>query len=120
MQLLESELAEPRPLPLTDVLGKSLTIRGYVVLEITTDPQRLERMVHHVMAQRSGVWSSLASWSRPIWALAAAAALAGIFLLGSAQRQQRVVVAVGFHLTGIVGATRGVVPPGKVPPRVHR
>ena len=43
MQLLESELAEPTPLPLTDVLGKSLTIRGYVVLEITTDPQRLER-----------------------------------------------------------------------------
>ena len=43
MQLLESELAEPTPLTLTDVLGKSSTIRGYVVLEITTDPQRLER-----------------------------------------------------------------------------
>ncbi|MGH8755324.1 MAG: zinc-dependent alcohol dehydrogenase family protein [Burkholderiales bacterium] len=34
---------EPTPLPLMDVLGKSLTIRGYVLFEITGDPQRLER-----------------------------------------------------------------------------
>jgi len=34
---------EPTPLPLYEVLGKSLTIRGYVMLEITQDPQRLER-----------------------------------------------------------------------------
>jgi NADPH:quinone reductase-like Zn-dependent oxidoreductase len=34
---------EPTPLRLIDVLGKSLTIRGYVLLEITKDPQRLER-----------------------------------------------------------------------------
>jgi len=34
---------EPTPLPLMDVLGKSLTIRGYVLFEITGDPLRLER-----------------------------------------------------------------------------
>jgi len=33
---------EPTPLPLMSVLGKSLTIRGYLVFEITTDSQRLE------------------------------------------------------------------------------
>ena len=35
--------AEPTPLPLIDVIGKSLTVRGYVLFEITGDPQRLER-----------------------------------------------------------------------------
>jgi NADPH:quinone reductase-like Zn-dependent oxidoreductase len=34
---------EPTPLPLFDVLGKSLTVRGYLLFEITGDPQRLER-----------------------------------------------------------------------------
>jgi NADPH:quinone reductase-like Zn-dependent oxidoreductase len=34
---------ETTPLPLMDVLSKSLTIRGYVLFEITGDPQRLER-----------------------------------------------------------------------------
>jgi NADPH:quinone reductase-like Zn-dependent oxidoreductase len=34
---------EPTPLPLMDVLGKSLTIRGYVLFEITGDPRRLKR-----------------------------------------------------------------------------
>jgi NADPH:quinone reductase-like Zn-dependent oxidoreductase len=34
---------EPTPLPLFDVLGKWATIRGYVLLEITADPERLER-----------------------------------------------------------------------------
>jgi NADPH:quinone reductase len=34
---------EPTPLPLFDVLGKWTTIRGYVMLEITSDPKRLER-----------------------------------------------------------------------------
>src|SRR5262245_20233299 len=34
---------EPTPLPLFDVLGKSLTIRGYVLFEITGYAQRLER-----------------------------------------------------------------------------
>jgi NADPH:quinone reductase-like Zn-dependent oxidoreductase len=34
---------EPTPLPLFDVLGKWVTIRGYVMTEITTDPKRLER-----------------------------------------------------------------------------
>ena len=29
---------EPTPLPLFDVLGKWLTIRGYVMMEITSDP----------------------------------------------------------------------------------
>jgi NADPH:quinone reductase-like Zn-dependent oxidoreductase len=34
---------EPTPLPLFDVLGKWITIRGYVMMEITSDPARLER-----------------------------------------------------------------------------
>jgi NADPH:quinone reductase-like Zn-dependent oxidoreductase len=34
---------EPTPLPLFDVLGKWLTVRGYVLMEITSDPKRLER-----------------------------------------------------------------------------
>ncbi len=34
---------EPTPVPLMDVLGKSLTIRGYLLFEITSDPARLER-----------------------------------------------------------------------------
>jgi NADPH:quinone reductase-like Zn-dependent oxidoreductase len=34
---------EPTPLPLFDVLMKSLTIRGYVLFEITSDPVRLEQ-----------------------------------------------------------------------------
>jgi NADPH:quinone reductase-like Zn-dependent oxidoreductase len=36
---------EPTPLPLFDVLGKWVTIRGYVMMEITSDPARLERGV---------------------------------------------------------------------------
>jgi NADPH:quinone reductase-like Zn-dependent oxidoreductase len=35
--------SEPTPLPLFDVLSKWATIRGYVLLEITGDPERLER-----------------------------------------------------------------------------
>ena len=34
---------EPTPLPLFDVLGRWLTIRGYVLMEITGDPKRMER-----------------------------------------------------------------------------
>src|SRR6516162_4530342 len=34
---------EPTPLPLFDVLGKWITIRGYVLLEITADPERLRK-----------------------------------------------------------------------------
>jgi NADPH:quinone reductase-like Zn-dependent oxidoreductase len=34
---------DPTPLPLFDVLGKWITIRGYVLMEITSDPARLER-----------------------------------------------------------------------------
>jgi NADPH:quinone reductase-like Zn-dependent oxidoreductase len=34
---------EPTPLPLFDVLGKWITIRGYVMMEITSNPERLER-----------------------------------------------------------------------------
>jgi len=33
---------EPTPLPLFEVLGKTLTIRGYVLFEITSDRSRLE------------------------------------------------------------------------------
>ncbi|MEO6971237.1 MAG: zinc-binding dehydrogenase, partial [Chthoniobacterales bacterium] len=32
---------EPTPLPLMDVLGKSLTVRGYLLFEITQNPERL-------------------------------------------------------------------------------
>jgi NADPH:quinone reductase-like Zn-dependent oxidoreductase len=34
---------EPTPLPVFDVLAKSATIRGFVLMEITSDPQRLDR-----------------------------------------------------------------------------
>lgn len=34
---------EPTPLPLFSVIGKQLTIRGYTLFEITSNPQRLER-----------------------------------------------------------------------------
>jgi NADPH:quinone reductase-like Zn-dependent oxidoreductase len=34
---------DPTPVPLMEVLGKWLTIRGYVMMEITGDPKRLER-----------------------------------------------------------------------------
>ncbi len=34
---------EPTPLPLMEVLGKSLTVRGYLLFEITGDPRRLEK-----------------------------------------------------------------------------
>ena len=34
---------EPTPLPLFQVLAKWLTIRGYVMMEITSDPSRLEQ-----------------------------------------------------------------------------
>jgi NADPH:quinone reductase-like Zn-dependent oxidoreductase len=34
---------EPTPLPLFDVLGKWLTVRGYTMRELTSEPQRLER-----------------------------------------------------------------------------
>jgi NADPH:quinone reductase-like Zn-dependent oxidoreductase len=34
---------EPTPLPLFNVLAKWVTIRGYVMMEITSDPERLER-----------------------------------------------------------------------------
>jgi NADPH:quinone reductase-like Zn-dependent oxidoreductase len=34
---------DPTPLPLFDVLSKWVTIRGYVMMEITSDPARLEK-----------------------------------------------------------------------------
>lgn len=34
---------EPTPLPLFDVLSKWVTIRGYVLMEITADPERLRK-----------------------------------------------------------------------------
>ena len=39
---------EPTPLPLFDVLVKWITIRGYVFIEITSDPERLERAMKFV------------------------------------------------------------------------
>lgn len=32
---------EPTPLPLLELLGRNLTVRGYVLFEISTDPERL-------------------------------------------------------------------------------
>jgi NADPH:quinone reductase-like Zn-dependent oxidoreductase len=40
---------EPTPLPLVDVLSKSLTIRGYVLFEITKVPERLERARNFIL-----------------------------------------------------------------------
>jgi NADPH:quinone reductase-like Zn-dependent oxidoreductase len=34
---------EPTPLPVLELMGKWITIRGYVLMEITSDPKRLER-----------------------------------------------------------------------------
>jgi NADPH:quinone reductase-like Zn-dependent oxidoreductase len=39
---------EPTPLPLFEVLGKWVTIRGYVMMEIASDPRRLERAKTYV------------------------------------------------------------------------
>jgi NADPH:quinone reductase-like Zn-dependent oxidoreductase len=39
---------EPTPLPLFDVLAKWVTIRGYVMMEITSDPARLDRAKNFV------------------------------------------------------------------------
>jgi NADPH:quinone reductase-like Zn-dependent oxidoreductase len=39
---------EPTPLPLFDVLSKWVTIRGYVLMEITGDPERLRKGVEFV------------------------------------------------------------------------
>jgi NADPH:quinone reductase-like Zn-dependent oxidoreductase len=41
---------EPTPLPLFDVLGKWLTVRGYVMMEITSDPKRLGRAKEFINA----------------------------------------------------------------------
>jgi len=40
--------SEPTPLPLMNVLGKGLTIRGYVLFEITSDPERLGRAMQFI------------------------------------------------------------------------
>jgi NADPH:quinone reductase-like Zn-dependent oxidoreductase len=40
---------EPTPLPLMELLGKLLTIRGYVLFEITSEPSRLERAKQFVI-----------------------------------------------------------------------
>ena len=39
---------EPTPLPLFNVLGRWTTIRGYVMMEITGDPARLEKAVSFI------------------------------------------------------------------------
>jgi NADPH:quinone reductase-like Zn-dependent oxidoreductase len=40
---------EPTPLPLFEVLGKMLTIRGYMLVEFTTDPWRLETLKEYIV-----------------------------------------------------------------------
>ena len=34
---------EPTPFPLFDALGKGLSVRGYTLFEITSDPEKLSR-----------------------------------------------------------------------------
>jgi NADPH:quinone reductase-like Zn-dependent oxidoreductase len=41
---------EPTPLPLFELLGKMLTVRGYLLFEITSDPARLERAKQFVVS----------------------------------------------------------------------
>lgn len=41
---------EPTPLPLFEVLGKMLTIRGYLLFEFTSDPAKLERAKEYAIA----------------------------------------------------------------------
>jgi NADPH:quinone reductase-like Zn-dependent oxidoreductase len=41
---------EPTPLPLFEVLGKTLTVRGYVLFEITSSPRKLERGKRFVLS----------------------------------------------------------------------
>jgi NADPH:quinone reductase len=40
---------EPTPLPLFEVLGKSLTIRGYLLFELTSKPDRLEKAKRYIV-----------------------------------------------------------------------
>jgi NADPH:quinone reductase-like Zn-dependent oxidoreductase len=40
---------DPTPLPLFELLKKLMTVRGYVLFEITGDPARLKRGVHFVV-----------------------------------------------------------------------
>ncbi len=40
---------EPTPLPLMDLLSKRLTIRGYVMFEVTQNPVRLQRAIDFVV-----------------------------------------------------------------------
>lgn len=40
---------EPTPFPLRAVLGKTLTLRGYLVHEVTADPDRLERAKTYIL-----------------------------------------------------------------------
>lgn len=42
--------SEPTPLPLMDVLGKSLTVRGYLLFEITGNPKRLQKAKQFIVA----------------------------------------------------------------------
>ena len=42
--------AEPTPFPIFDVLSKSLTLRGYLIHEITRDPARLEAAKGFILA----------------------------------------------------------------------
>ena len=40
---------EPTPLPLFDVVGKSLTIRGYLLFELTSNPDRLKKATQYIV-----------------------------------------------------------------------
>lgn len=48
--------AEPTPLPLFDVLAKWITIRGYVMMEVVSDPTKMARgkqFIHDGLADGS-------------------------------------------------------------------
>jgi NADPH:quinone reductase-like Zn-dependent oxidoreductase len=58
---------EPTPLPLFEVLGKWVTMRGNVLMEITGDPARLERgkkFVHEGLAD--GIFKPLIARTFPL------------------------------------------------------
>lgn len=48
--------SEPTPFPLSAVLSKSLTLRGYLVHEITGDPARLEKAKTFIFDGLAGGW----------------------------------------------------------------
>ncbi len=58
---------EPTPLPLFDALVKGQTIRGYNLMEVTTDPARLERGKRFITEGRAdGSLKPIIAWTFPL------------------------------------------------------